>query len=136
MAEREDYVDYVLVHMADPFWREPILLAAGYLSTKNSTKTTRLIKVIAEAPHEPELFHNLVLAAECMRDVGLTRVEGDVVGTLIQRLRAEFAQPVPEIPNGRPIGLLGRWTGAAARRQAIAWRRRRRRAEGPFLPVP
>ena len=57
-----------------------ILLAAGYLSTKNQAKTTHLIRAIADAPHEPELFHNLVLAAECLRDVGLTRVGGDVVG--------------------------------------------------------
>ena len=77
VAEREDYIAYTLAHAAEPFWREVILLEAGYISTKNQARTTRLIRAIADAPREPELFHNLVLAAECMRDVGATRVEGD-----------------------------------------------------------
>jgi len=120
MAERDDYVDYMLKHTADPFWREPILLAAGYLSTKKSAKTTRLIRAIAEAPNEPELFHNLVLAAECLRDVGPTRVEGDIVGTLTQLLCVELDRPIPAV---RLTGLLGRLTGATVRRQAIVKRR-------------
>ena len=122
VAEREDYVAYTRAHAADPFWREVILLAAGYLSTKNQTKTTRLIRAILDAPREPELFHNLVLTAECIRDVGPTRVEGDVTTTLTRHLRAELAKPIPDTPTGM-AGLWGRWTGAAERRQAIVKRR-------------
>ena len=123
VAERDDYIAYTLVHTAEPFWREVILLEAGYLSTKNQAKTTRLIKAIAEAPREPELFHNLVLAAECIRDVGPTRVEGDVATTLVERLRRELEQPVPEVSSGRLTGILGRLTGAPERRRAIVRRR-------------
>jgi formylglycine-generating enzyme required for sulfatase activity len=100
VAERQDYAAYTLVHSADPFWREVISLEAGYLSTKNQAKTTSLIKSIVEARQEPEPFHNLVLAAECMRDVGPTRVEADLASRLTQRLQQELERPI------RP-GLLG-----------------------------
>jgi hypothetical protein len=121
VAEREDYVTYTLAHTAEPFWREVILLEAGYLSTKNQAKTTRLIRAIADSLHEPELFHNLVLAAECIRDVGPTRVEGDVAAALTRRLQKELEKPIPERP-GNWRGMLGRLTGAHQRRQAIVKR--------------
>ena len=123
VAEREDYIAYTLAHAAEPFWREVILLEAGYISTKNQARTTRLIRAIADAPREPELFHNLVLAAECMRDVGATRVEGDLATALVERLRQELARPVPEAPTGVLAGMLGRLTGTTERRQAIVRRR-------------
>ena len=40
VAEREDYIAYTLAHAAEPFWREVILLEAGYISTKNQARTT------------------------------------------------------------------------------------------------
>jgi formylglycine-generating enzyme required for sulfatase activity len=123
VAEREDYIAYTLAHAAEPFWREVILLEAGYISTKNQARTTRLIRAITDAPREPELFHNLVLAAECMRDVGATRVEGDLATALVERLRQELARPVPEAPTGVLAGMLGRLTGTTERRQAIVRRR-------------
>jgi formylglycine-generating enzyme required for sulfatase activity len=94
VAERDDYVTAILARTADPFWREVILLAAGYLSTKNQAKTARLVRAIAELRQEPELFHNLVLAAECMRDVGPTRVEGDLATRLTQQLQQELERPI------------------------------------------
>ncbi|MGI8425221.1 MAG: NACHT domain-containing protein [Actinomycetota bacterium] len=87
IAEREDYIQYTLSRTADPFWREVILLEAGYLSTKNQTRTTRLIRAIADSPTEPEPLHNLKLAAECIRDVGATRVDGDFATVVAERLR-------------------------------------------------
>ena len=123
VAEREDYIAYTLAHAAEPFWREVIMLEAGYISTKNQARTTRLIRAIADAPREPELFHNLVLAAECMRDVGARRVEGDVATALVERLSQELARAVPEAPTGVLAGMLGRLTGTTGRRQAIVRRR-------------
>jgi formylglycine-generating enzyme required for sulfatase activity len=81
--------------VADAWWREAVLLEAGYLSTKHRAKTTRLIQAIAECPAEPELFHNLVLAAECLRDVGPNRVEGNLAESLRQRLQVELERPQP-----------------------------------------
>ena len=43
--------------------------------------------------------------------------------TLTQRLRVELDRPVPGVPSSRLTGLLGRLTGADARRQAIVKRR-------------
>jgi energy-coupling factor transporter ATP-binding protein EcfA2 len=122
VAERYDYAAYTLSHAADPFWREVILLEAGYLSTKNQAKTTQLIQAIADARQEPEPFHNLVLAAECVRDVGATRVEGNLAVGLTQRLQQEFEKPIPE----RWIGwtrMLGRVMGAEERRKEMLRRR-------------
>ena len=122
VAERENYAEYTLSHAADPFWREVILLEAGYLSTKNQGKTMQLIKAIADARREPELFHNLVLAAECMRDVGATRVEGDLATGLTRRVQQELESHIPVRRTGwvRKLGML---TGADERRKAILRRR-------------
>jgi formylglycine-generating enzyme required for sulfatase activity len=117
VAEREDYVSYTLAHMADSFWREVILLEAGYLSLRHRVKTTKLIRAIADSPHEPEPFHNLILAAECIRDVGPTRVEGDLAAALTGRLRQELQKPIPE------SGIWGKLTGGAERRKRTVRRR-------------
>jgi len=77
-----------------------ILLAAGHLSTQSKEKTTRLIRAIADARAEPEPYHNLVLAAECVRDAGANRILGDLEADLRGRLQREL-----ETCAGR--GLLG-----------------------------
>ena len=100
IAGRDDYWDYALRRRADPWWREVILLAAGHLSTQSKEKTTRLIRAIADARTEPEPYHNLVLAAECLRDAGANRILGDLEADLRGRLQREL-----ETRAGR--GLLG-----------------------------
>ncbi|MGE0821729.1 MAG: NACHT domain-containing NTPase [Candidatus Binatia bacterium] len=92
VAERDDFCAYTLAHIADPFWREVILLEAGVLSTRNPEKTDRLIRAIVEAPKEPELFHNVILAAECIHDVGTNRVAGDLQATLTTQLAQNSIQ--------------------------------------------
>ena len=122
VAERPDFATYALSHAADPFWREVILLEAGYLSTKNQAKTTQLIKAVADARQEPEPFHNLVLAAECVRDVGATRVEANVAAGLTQRLQQELERPIPERGTGW-TSMLGRVIGTEERRKVMLRRR-------------
>lgn len=87
IAGRDDYIAYTLNRVADSWWREVILLETGYLSTQSNERTTRLIKAIAEYRIEPELYHNLVLAAECLRDVGERRVQGALHVKLVGQLR-------------------------------------------------
>ncbi len=87
VAGRDDYVAYTLKRVAVPWWREVILLEAGYLSTQSMERTTRLVRAIAGLKEEPEPYHNLVLAADCLRDVGSNRVQGDLEGEVKQRLR-------------------------------------------------
>ncbi|TVR58137.1 MAG: NACHT domain-containing protein [Candidatus Competibacteraceae bacterium] len=94
VAGRDDYVEYTLRRAADPWWREAILLEAGYLSTQSKEKTTRLIRALADAKTEPEPYHNLVLAAECVRDAGANRLVGDLETELRARLRRELETPV------------------------------------------
>jgi formylglycine-generating enzyme required for sulfatase activity/energy-coupling factor transporter ATP-binding protein EcfA2 len=118
MAERDDYVEYTLTRVAEAWWREVILLEAGYLSTKKVAKVTRLVRAIADCPIEPELFHNLVLVAECLRDVGPTRVEGDLAEAMRKRLNIELEQPIPEIFDVKQVGFLERLTGSVEKRKA------------------
>jgi formylglycine-generating enzyme required for sulfatase activity/energy-coupling factor transporter ATP-binding protein EcfA2 len=93
IAGRDDYLKYSLARCPDPWWRETILLEAGALSTQSKEKTSRLIRAIADARKEPEPYHNLVLAAECLRDAGANRVLGDLETEIRGRLKREVETP-------------------------------------------
>ncbi len=125
VADREDYIPYTLARLGEGWWREVILLEAGYLSTQGKRRGTALIQAIMNHTQEPEPYHNLVLAAECLRDVGLARVEGDLWPEVEQRLRREFERPL------RQSGLMKRVWKALGRRpsQSDAVRRRAVAAE-------
>ncbi|MFB1490059.1 MULTISPECIES: SUMF1/EgtB/PvdO family nonheme iron enzyme [unclassified Thiocapsa] len=90
VSGRDDYLDYTLARSSDPWWREVILLEAGHLSTQSKKRTTRLIRALADSKREPQLYHNLVLAAECLRDAGASRIEDDLERELRTRLQREF----------------------------------------------
>lgn len=87
-------MEYTLRHTADAWWREVVLLEAGHLSTQSKEKTTRLIRAIADAKEEPAPYHNLVLAAECVRDASANRIVGDLESELRSRLQRELEAPV------------------------------------------
>jgi formylglycine-generating enzyme required for sulfatase activity/energy-coupling factor transporter ATP-binding protein EcfA2 len=116
VAARDEYVAYTLNRVPDPWWREVILLEAGYLSLQSKERTTRLIRAIADLKKEPVPYHNLVLAAECLRDVGANRVEGDLAVDVQQQLRKEL--------EARPPGW-SRWLG---KRGTKLWIEQRGRA--------
>jgi iron(II)-dependent oxidoreductase len=71
-----------------------VLLEAGYLSTQGKRRATELIRAIMEHEDEPEPYHNLVLAAEAVRDVGQARTQGDLAGEIQERLRQAFETPL------------------------------------------
>ena len=102
-----------------------ILLQAGYLSTQGKRRVTGLIESIMDCKNEPEPYHNLVLAAECLRDVGQARVEGGLWQKVEQRLRAEFERPL------RRAGIMKKVWSAMGRRpnQSYAVQRRAAAAE-------
>ncbi len=96
VAGRDDYVAYTLERVGDPWWREVILLEAGHLSAQSRERTTRLVRAIADRREEREPYHNLVLVAECLLDIGEGRVEGDLLGQVQQRLRQELETAPPQ----------------------------------------
>ena len=114
IAGRDDYVDYTLRRTAEEWWREVILLEAGYLSTQSKEKTTRVIKAIADAKTEPAPYHNLVLAAECVRDAGANRIVGDLETELRERLQRELETPVTKGLFGKVHTLFMRGMSAEA----------------------
>jgi hypothetical protein len=117
MAARDDYVAYTLARCSDPWWREAILLEAGFLSIQSRERTTRLVRAIAECKKEPMPYHNLVLAAEMLRDVGSNRVEGELETEVQQRLRRDLEKPRPTW--SRWLGKLGTRTWVEQRGAAM-----------------
>lgn len=111
VAGREDYIEYALVRADDPWWREVLLLIASYLSTQGKARVTALIRALMERLEEPEPYHNLVLAAEALRDVGRARVEGDLWGEVTCRLLRDMADekaPVlRRVAAGNALGQVG-----------------------------
>jgi formylglycine-generating enzyme required for sulfatase activity/energy-coupling factor transporter ATP-binding protein EcfA2 len=95
IAARDDYVDYILKNSGEAWWREVILLTAGFLSTQSKERTTKLVKGIAENKKEPALYHNLVLASECIRDVGSNRLAPEVEEYTKSQLRK--ALDIPQV---------------------------------------
>ncbi|MCP4425441.1 MAG: NACHT domain-containing protein, partial [Chloroflexi bacterium] len=93
VAARDDYVAYTLSRSGDSWWREVVLLEAGHLSLLSKERTSRLITAIANHKPEPVQYHNLVLASECLRDVGDGRVDRIVADDISQRLRADLEAP-------------------------------------------
>jgi formylglycine-generating enzyme required for sulfatase activity len=95
VAAKDNYVGYSLQRAPDEWWREVILLEAGYLSTLSKEKVTRLIRAIIDLKDEPKPYHNLVLAAYCVRDVGSNRVQDDFENEIQGNLHKELDSPPP-----------------------------------------
>jgi formylglycine-generating enzyme required for sulfatase activity len=128
IAARPDYIAYSLARLGDSWWRETLLLEAGYLSIQDKQRVTPLVRAIMEHKTEPEPYHNLILAAECLRDVGLARVEGDLWAEAQRRLRRDFEQPLRK-PSwwakwqerlGRPLTMSDAIQRRAAAAEALA----------------
>jgi HEAT repeat protein len=96
IADREDYIDYTLQHLHDPWWREVILLEVGHLSDlrhfgrRSRRLTSDLIRAIyaAHSPLEEILKQDLLLAARCLCDVGTLGVEEGLRETIWTELFA------------------------------------------------
>jgi formylglycine-generating enzyme required for sulfatase activity len=111
LAGREDFIVYALGKAADPWWREALLLAAGYLSTQGKARVTAYVQALMDHPDEPEPYHNLLLAADCLRDVGRARVAGDLWGQVTRRLLRdmtdESAPARRRVAAGNALGQAG-----------------------------
>ncbi|MCP4686690.1 MAG: SUMF1/EgtB/PvdO family nonheme iron enzyme [Desulfobacterales bacterium] len=93
VAAKDGYVKYTLARVHDRWWREVFLLEAGYLSTQSKERVTRLIRAIANLRDKSEPYYNLVMAAECIRDVGANRVEGGLEREIQRELRKGLEKP-------------------------------------------
>ena len=102
LADRKDALDYTLKRLNDAWWREVILLQAGYLGAQGKRRVSELIRAIMDADPKaaPDPHQHLLLAAECLFDVGPALVEGDLLGEVKRRLKKEAEAPVPEKAKG------------------------------------
>ncbi|MBN2548461.1 MAG: SUMF1/EgtB/PvdO family nonheme iron enzyme [Anaerolineales bacterium] len=104
LADRADGLDYTVQVLADPWWREVVLLQAAYLSNQGQRRVSELLRAIArvDTKNEPEPLQSLALAAECMLDIGEARLEADVPDELRRRLKKYADTPLSEGKKDRP----------------------------------
>jgi hypothetical protein len=95
LAGMHNYVESTLRFTGEAWWREVILLEAGHLSSDSTDRASRLIRAIMEYPKESLPYHNLVLASECLRDVGDHRVDAKLLHELNNRLNNTLKSPPP-----------------------------------------
>lgn len=94
IADREDYTEYTLKHLHDPWWREVILLEVGHLSDvrhfgrRAQRFTTSLIKAIRDAnsPLEDILKRDLLFAARALADVGSLGIDEQLRHRLLDEI--------------------------------------------------
>jgi HEAT repeat protein len=95
LADRGDYIQFIRPRLHDSWWREVILLLAGYLSTpctrRSRTETAELLSAIRDArsPLEEVLHRDLLLAFRSLCDAEQLGVD--------QSLRAELTVQVIEL---------------------------------------
>ena len=113
LAERDDALEYSLKVLPDAWWREVILLESGHLSNGGTRRVSALIRAILDADPrtEPEPHHHLLLAAECLFDVGAARVEGDLLGEARARLKKQADAP---FEKGNKAAVLAKITASNA----------------------
>jgi formylglycine-generating enzyme required for sulfatase activity len=106
LAGREDMLEFTLKILPDAWWREVILLQAGYLSNQGPSRVSKLIAAILDADpkSEPEPHHHLLLAAECLFDVGPARVEGNLLGEARKRLQTQADAPIKQRDRQSVLG--------------------------------
>lgn len=95
LAAHTDHITASVAHCGDPWWREVLLLEAGYLSMGSPQRMEQLIEAIAacqggDAPHA-----NLVLAADALRDVGESRIGRATVQRVQGQLRRALSGRAP-----------------------------------------
>jgi formylglycine-generating enzyme required for sulfatase activity/energy-coupling factor transporter ATP-binding protein EcfA2 len=107
VADREDAISYTLSRLGSPWWREVILLEAGYLSTQGRRRVSELVKAIMDIDLQalPTPFYNLILAAECLYDVGPARIEGDLLSEVKCRLQRELEKSSDHSQGNRTLVL-------------------------------
>jgi formylglycine-generating enzyme required for sulfatase activity len=108
LADRPDAVEYTVSKISDDWWREVILLQVGYLSNQGRRRVSELLRGIlaAEAEDKPQPLHHLLLAAECLQDVGPARLEDDLPGEVRRRLQvhADYTPPKEHPSKAKILG--------------------------------
>ncbi len=94
IADRDNYIEYTLRHLHDPWWREVILLEVGHLSDVRHVGrrvrklTSDLICAIRNAGSwlEDVLKRDLLFAARCLCDTGKLGVDDELRQSLMDEL--------------------------------------------------
>ena len=89
IASEDNYVDQIVSHLDENWWKETILLTAAHLSLTSRTRASQLVRAIlvAGVKRREDWWRAVMLAGECLIDIGQYRIEAklweDVVNGLI-----------------------------------------------------
>lgn len=88
LVAKENYLEETKQYLDKPWWNEAILLAAGHLSSQSPERTGRFIQAVADQPSKHNPYACLALAANCIRDVGPSRISEVIRSSVTDRLKA------------------------------------------------
>jgi len=96
LADRKDVVEYSLMRLPDSWWREVILLVAGHLRTKGKQRVSKFIQAIIDSNSKTEFepHHHLLVAAECLFDIGPAGVDQDLLEPARKLLQKQADAPL------------------------------------------
>jgi len=110
IAGEDRYVGQLLKHLDDSWWREAILLTAAHLSLTSRGRATQLVQAIlvSGARDKATWWKPVILAGECLVDIGQYRIEAKLWQDVIRGLSwiAE-RQAVPLEQRLRAVAVLG-----------------------------
>jgi HEAT repeat protein/energy-coupling factor transporter ATP-binding protein EcfA2 len=116
VADRDDYMEFILRHLHDPWWREVILLAVGHLGSFKArqyrARTTALIQAVRDANSwlEDVLKRDLLLACRSLVDVSQLGVDEKLRQTAFEDLFALW-QTTPFEPQRLEIASIFAYAG-------------------------
>ncbi len=110
LADRTDFDTYAAAKVEDAWWKEVILLTAGHLGTTGRGRVSQLLQRLLQAAVDQEA--GVLLAGECLVDVGRHKVQADIWQGVEQALLAMIDRPgTATVANraaaGRILGCLG-----------------------------
>lgn len=86
LSGQRDYVKEIIARINSSWWRQVILLEAGYLSINSTERASELIQAIADAPESGFPVNNLSLATECLLEVGRIKTDPRLWASITARL--------------------------------------------------
>lgn len=110
IASEDDYINQILAHVGDSWWKETILLTAAHLSLTSRSRASQLVRAIlvSAAGRKTDWWQIVTLAGECLIDIGRYRVDAklwqDVVNGLVWLVER---QSVPLHDRFRAATVLG-----------------------------
>ena len=77
IASEDDYIEQIVSHMDDSWWKRTILLTAAHLSLTSRSRASQLVRalLVAGIKRKSAWWRAVILAGECLVDIGKYRID-------------------------------------------------------------